>query len=250
MEAVRQLGTVLGVWAHPDDETYLSGGVLAATGRNGQRVACVTATAGERGTADPARWPPQRLASLRRGELARALELLGVEEHRWLGYADGGCASIPHETAVARLVAILEEVRPDTILTFGSDGVTGHPDHLAVGRWARDAAARTGWEPRVLAAAKETGWVEDFADLHDRFDVFQPGYPVPVARETLALHLELPDELLDVKVAALRAQRSQTAPLIEAVGLRSWREWIRAESFTDVTATPAAEPGGHTPAAP
>ena len=93
---VAELGTILGVWAHPDDEAYLSGGLMAMARDAGSRVVCVTATRGELGTPDPVMWPPERLAAERTGELARSLEILGVTEHHWLGYADGGvrrCAS-------------------------------------------------------------------------------------------------------------------------------------------------------------
>src|SRR5688572_31517072 len=89
---VAGLGTILGIWAHPDDEAYLSGGLMALARDNGQRVACVTATRGERGTPDPVAWPPDRLATERTRELAWSLEILGVHEHHWLGYRDGECA--------------------------------------------------------------------------------------------------------------------------------------------------------------
>ena len=53
-DLVADLGTVLGIWAHPDDEAYLSGGLMSIAARDhGNRVACVTATRGELGTADP-----------------------------------------------------------------------------------------------------------------------------------------------------------------------------------------------------
>jgi LmbE family N-acetylglucosaminyl deacetylase len=55
-EVVAGLGTIVGVWAHPDDEAYLSGGLMAAAGDAGSRVVCVTATRGERGTPDPEAW--------------------------------------------------------------------------------------------------------------------------------------------------------------------------------------------------
>ena len=91
---------------------------------------CVTATRGE--AADPERWPPAELAQIREVEIANALEILGVTDHRWLDYPDGGCADVDAEEAVARIVAVIEEVQPDTVLTFGPDGGTGHPDHIAV----------------------------------------------------------------------------------------------------------------------
>ena len=59
-----RLGTVLGIWAHPDDEAFLSAGLMAAARDEGNRVVCVTATLGERGTDDPASWPPGRLGAV------------------------------------------------------------------------------------------------------------------------------------------------------------------------------------------
>src|SRR5918998_1048475 len=64
---VAELGTILGIWAHPDDEAYLSGGLMAMARDNGSRVVCVTATRGELGTPDPAAWPPRRPVCRRRG---------------------------------------------------------------------------------------------------------------------------------------------------------------------------------------
>ncbi len=90
---VRELGTVLSVWAHPDDETYLAGGVMASCAEAGQRVVCVSATAGEHGTAT--RSPgPRTPRALRRGETAAAMAVLGVDDHRFLGFEDGTLATI------------------------------------------------------------------------------------------------------------------------------------------------------------
>src|SRR6185503_18397034 len=99
---VGALGTILGIWAHPDDEAYLSGGLMALARDAGSRVVCVTATRGERGTADPVAWPPDRLAAERTMEMARSMGILGVAEHHWLGYADGGCPAVPAADAVDR----------------------------------------------------------------------------------------------------------------------------------------------------
>src|SRR5688572_14761308 len=118
---VAGLGTILGVWAHPDDEAYLSGGVMALARDSGSRVVCVTATRGELGTPDPQTWPPHRLAAERTDELARCLEILGVTEHHWLGYRDGECAQAGASDAVERLCELIEEIRPNTVLTFGPD---------------------------------------------------------------------------------------------------------------------------------
>src|SRR5262245_55330206 len=144
---VPDLGTILGVWAHPDDEAYLSAGVMAMATRAGSRVVCVTATRGELGSLDVERWPLATLAEVRTGEMAASLDVLGVREHHWLDYPDGACAHIPETDAVARLAGIMVDVAPDTVLTFGPDGMTGHLDHQTVCDWttkAFDQAAQPG----------------------------------------------------------------------------------------------------------
>ncbi|MEA2508479.1 MAG: N-acetyl-D-myo-inositol-2-amino-2-deoxy-alpha-D-glucopyranoside deacetylase, partial [Actinomycetota bacterium] len=141
------LGTILSVWAHPDDETYLCAGVMAQAVDEGNRVVCVTATRGEAGSQDEERWPLATLGAVREEELRAALAALGITEHEWLDYPDGGCDQIPQEEAVIKLGALFDEVQPDTVLTFGPDGMTGHPDHKAISGWttaAFEQAAKPG----------------------------------------------------------------------------------------------------------
>ncbi len=82
------LGTLLGIWAHPDDETYLTAGLMAQAVRDGRRVVCVTATRGEGGSMDEERWPSATMGQVREAELMRCFEILGVTEHHWLDELD------------------------------------------------------------------------------------------------------------------------------------------------------------------
>ena len=72
---------------------------MAAAADRGQRVVCVSATAGELGTADPATWPPDALGPVRRWEAAAAMAVLGVDEHHFLGLPDGALADHDAERA-------------------------------------------------------------------------------------------------------------------------------------------------------
>jgi LmbE family N-acetylglucosaminyl deacetylase len=230
---VAELGTLLGIWAHPDDEAYLSGGLMALATDAGSRVVCVTATRGERGTADPVAWPPTLLRAARTAEMAACLAILGVREHHWLDYPDGGCASVDPAAAVDRLATILDEVRPDTVLTFGSDGYTGHADHRSVAGWAAAAADRVRPRTRLLQAAVTTRREARWATLNRALAVFEPGYPVLVPDDALRVHLDLAPELADRKVRALATQRTQTAGLIEAMGLATYTAWVGQECFVE-----------------
>jgi LmbE family N-acetylglucosaminyl deacetylase len=231
---VSPLGTILGIWAHPDDEVYLCGGLMAAARDAGQRVVCVTATLGEHGTPDPGRWPPARLARTRAWELRAALAVLGVTEHHMLGLPDGGCVDQPVETVVGRLVSIIDEVRPDTILTFGPDGMTGHSDHQVVSSWTTAAHTRTGTSARLLYAGTSDEFHERWQHLYEGLDIYlAEGLPVLTPRADLALEFELSDELADRKLVALRAQATQTAALVATIGEDGMREWCSVEEFVD-----------------
>ena len=225
------LGTVFGIFAHPDDEAYLAGGLMAAAVDAGARVVCLTATRGERGTPDPVAWPPARLAAVREAELAASLEILGVTEHRVLGYPDGGCAAVRPDEAVDRLAAAVAEVRPDTVLTFGPDGVTGHPDHRTVSAWATAAVRRSGVGARLLYAATTAAWCARFAELNRELQVFPPGLPAVAPAGEVAFEIVLPEDVLDRKVAALAAQASQVGPLVERIGATAFRSWVDTECF-------------------
>jgi LmbE family N-acetylglucosaminyl deacetylase len=226
-----RLGTVLGVWAHPDDETYLSAGLMALARRAGNDVTCVTATRGEHGTDDPVRWPPSRLARTRDLEARAAMAILGVEDHRWLEFEDGTLAQVPEADGIGIVLALIDELRPDTIVTFGSDGMTGHPDHRAVAGWA--AAA---WEAhpgtRLLRATTTARFADEFADVHDALGVFGPGLPLRTPDDGVDVAVRLGGDLLDTKVAALRAQATQVAPLVAALGEQRYAAWWREEAFT------------------
>ena len=228
---IERLGTVLGVWAHPDDEAFLSAGLMALARAAGNRVVVATATRGERGSADEARWPLDRLARLRSDELAASLATLGVVEHRWLGHPDGGCAAIDHSDGVEQLRGVLEDVRPDTILTFAPDGLTGHDDHRAVSAWTTGAWHTLGRKPRLLYAACTASFTDQFGDLNAQYSIFPPGLPRIAPLDELAVRLQLSGTALDRKLAALRAHASQVATLHREVGHDRFAAWWSEEAF-------------------
>jgi LmbE family N-acetylglucosaminyl deacetylase len=231
-----ETGTLLGVWAHPDDEAYLSAGLMAAATRAGERVVVVTATDGEHGTSEPARWPPRRLAHRRRRELAASLAAVGVREHHRLGYPDGGCGDVAASRAVDDLATIIDELRPDTIATFGPDGMTGHPDHRAVSAWTTAAWRAHRPEARLWYATLLPSFHARWGALNAELGVFPAtGEPPCIADEDAALIVRCDGRLLDAKVAALRAHRTQTAPLIARVGDETYRQWWSTEAFVDAS---------------
>jgi len=227
------LGTILSIWAHPDDETYLAAGVMAAARDHGQRVVCVSATAGERGTPDPHAWPPLRLGQVRRWEAEAAMSVLGVDEHHFLGLPDGGLSDHDH-AGVACVTELLDDVRPDTILTFGPDGITFHADHIAVHRWVTRAWEDRGRPGRLLYAAPTVEHLDEFGELYEQWDMYMTDErPVGVPADRLAVHVRLCGRELDRKLTALRAMATQTSSLIAMLGPEIYAHQVAEESFVD-----------------
>jgi LmbE family N-acetylglucosaminyl deacetylase len=229
IDDIRELGTILSVWAHPDDEAYLCGGIMAMATAAGSRVVCVTATRGELGVTDAERWPPDRLPAIREAELAECLRVLGVREHRWLGYPDGGCAGVDRGEGAERIAQLLRDVSPDTVLTFAPDGQTGHPDHIAVHHWTADAVRATGIGTlHVVANTQE--WMDEFLTGMLELNVLM-GEPPATWTAPVSIDLPLTEEVIGRKLSALAAQASQTEALRAAVGDDFYRRLIGIERF-------------------
>jgi LmbE family N-acetylglucosaminyl deacetylase len=227
-------GTLLGIWAHPDDEAYLSAGLMFTARSAGRRVAVVTATRGELGTDDPAAWPPDRLAAIRERELAASLAALEVTEHHWLGYRDGALPNVPARRAVQQISALVAEIRPDTIVTFGPDGMTGHSDHRTISSWVTQAWENDGRRARLWYVTFTPEFHRTWGELNAQVGLWFDGAEPPSDPSAdLAEQVRCDGEVLDRKYAALAAHTSQTSGLIGLVGAERYRQWWSTEYFVD-----------------
>jgi len=221
--------TLLGVWAHPDDETYLSAGLMGRWSDAGASVSNVTATLGELGFPDTDRRTLAQRRVTRAAELQDALAVVGVSELRVLGLPDGGCAEAPRADLVAAIAAVIEEVRPSLIVTFGPDGITGHADHVAVG-----AATTAAWQHvghgDLLYATKTRRHLDEFATLHRELSVFEVE-PEGTTESDIALRCHLEGGEIERKRRALAAHASQTTGIAAAMGEVVYRRWWAEEEF-------------------
>lgn len=223
--------TMLGVWAHPDDEAYLSATLMRRITAVGGRVIVATATRGEAGSAEAGGSP---LADLRERELRDALAIVGVTDVRFLGLADGACDEADPATMSATIARLLLVEQPDLVVTFGPDGITGHPDHRAVSRWTLDAWQQnpTG---RVLLATMTDEFVERNRDFHDLIGMSMGPPLQSVDRSELVAEIVATPEERRVKAAMLDAHASQTSALIDLVGRHAFETWWTDEMFRSPT---------------
>jgi LmbE family N-acetylglucosaminyl deacetylase len=167
------------VHAHPDDEASQTGGTLARYAAVGWRTVLITCTDGGQGDGsngvkpgDP-RHDPHQVAVVRSRELDLAAAALGVHDLVKLGYPDSG---MPDDNAtplradtfsrraitpmVTRLVRLLRHYQPDVVVTYPSNGLSGHPDHIRTHELVRAAlrniAADLVDEPAGLGSSTRT----------------------------------------------------------------------------------------------
>lgn len=153
------------VHAHPDDETINNGATMAQLVEDGVAVTLITCTRGEEGEvlvpelSHLASSAQDGLGSHREVELANAMRELGVTDHRFLGnYRDSGMMGTPQnehqdcfwradvEMAAKELAAIIDELKPQVMVTYDENGGYGHPDHIQTHRVAMRAAEISKWQ--------------------------------------------------------------------------------------------------------
>ncbi len=200
-----QQGGLAAVFAHPDDESFGCAGAMALARDAGRPVRLLVVTRGEAGSADGT--PDEDLVLTREEELRGAARAIGLDEVTMLeGYADGGVAERPFEELVEEIGIWLEARRPQAVITFGSHGVTGHPDHIAVGnatRWAVEQLSDGGIAPNAVYVIAPI-----FGPGRSRYDLSP--------EEAAATHRIDISSVAERKLAALRAHASQ-ADTAEAI---------------------------------
>ena len=239
---------ILLVHAHPDDETIGTGVTMAKYVNDGAQVTLVTCTLGEEGEVlvpdlvHLAADQQDALGEHRIGELAEAMKILGVTDHRFLGgpgrFRDSGMMGVPSNEradcfwradlldAATELVAVIREVRPQVVVTYDDFGGYGHPDHIQAHRVTHYAVALAessfrpdlgaAWSvPKVywtafprsiirngIMALREQGSDSEFAAM-DPDDL-----PFACDDELITTSIEAP-EFLDAKMEALAAHKTQ-----------------------------------------
>ncbi|HKR69262.1 MAG TPA: N-acetyl-1-D-myo-inositol-2-amino-2-deoxy-alpha-D-glucopyranoside deacetylase [Streptosporangiaceae bacterium] len=248
------------VHAHPDDESIGTGATMAKYAAEGSGVTLVTCTLGELGEIIPPdlahlAWDRDNtLGEYRIGELAAACAALGVKDHRFLGgpghWHDSGMMGTPSndwdgafwradvDEAAGLLVEILEDVRPQVLVTYDSNGFYGHPDHIQAHRVAwRAFEMSNGLVSKFYATAVPKSVLAEGIELvreaggsaGSEFESVESvdDLPFGVPDEQVTTMIDASD-YLDAKLAAMRAHASQIAvdspffALSDGVGQRAF----------------------------
>ncbi|WP_236789294.1 mycothiol conjugate amidase Mca [Amycolatopsis sp. GM8] len=240
---------LMAVHAHPDDESSKGAATMAKYVAEGAEVMVVSCTGGEAGSIlNPAMDKPgvhENMPRIRREEMARAAEILGIEHH-WLGFIDSGLpegdplppvpegsfAVVPLEEPVRELVKVMREFRPHVVLTYDETGGYPHPDHIrthevsvaafdAVAEPDRFPEAGEPWQPLKLyymhghsrqrmqlfhEALLEAGLESPYGEWLEKWD---PKHPDVMERVTTRIECA---DYFKIRDEALKAHATQIDP--------------------------------------
>ena len=215
-------GSLLLVFAHPDDESSSVAGTTAKYTQRGVSVDLVCATRGEKGTRLDV--PPDvDTATAREAGLRIAARITGIRDIYLLGYMDGDLEKADTGEVANRVMKIMQKVQPEVVITFGPDGISGHPDHKAISRAttvAFEMLTESGSGPRKLyyvtipeSALAEIG-NEDLDGINTRPD------------DEITTTINITGHL-DTKIRALEAHSSQQdarwlAEMFRQAGEANW----------------------------
>jgi LmbE family N-acetylglucosaminyl deacetylase len=234
--------TVLGIFAHPDDESLACGGTLARLADAGARVVLLCASRGECGSiSDPALVPDGDLGAVRARELVDAARVLGAAEVIILQHPDGDLRWAHVPELHAEIVNAIQAYAPEAVITFAEDGLYWHLDHIGVHERTYTAVKSLGpvapplyyvTMPKgvmgeLVACATANGWsAPDSGFWGIAPEVFgeaarPPGFAVEVG------------EWVPRKLAALRCHRTQmgAANPFSYIEAAAARRWLGVEHF-------------------
>ena len=202
--------------AHPDDESFLLAGTSLKLALENKTVAIICATRGERGSSrlkEPLAMPA--LGKIRERELCEAARILKVSSVECLGYKDGNLATADFFELTNKLVRRIDAYAPQLILTFGREGISGHHDHITIGKAALAATRLAAKKPQaVWLVSMPRSRMKDFNEYLLKIRVhhahFHPYKLKGVPDEKL---IKVPiRRFRDAKLKALHCHKSQGLP--------------------------------------
>jgi len=233
--AARPARVMAFVAAHPDDDVMGAVGYLALHRDDADlRFVLIHATDGDAGEIAPGS-PATRttLGDVRRREDEAGWRSVGriPDRHEWLGLADGRLGELAAGRLESMIAEVFAEERPDVVLTFGPDGITGHPDHIAVGAAASAAFRRfagdggIGFRRLFHGAYPQSALTRVNARRRTEgrapFDPTKTYQPRGVPDAAIACSVDLRTEVAAI-TAAFREHRTQWLPPWSEYSERDW----------------------------
>ena len=215
------------VFAHPDDETFSSGGTIAKLTQNKHKVSLITATKGEAGEpGTPPITTMDRLGAVREQELKRAAKTLGISKIHFLGFIDGKLRFVRNKNIEEKILAIIKNENPDVVVTFDKFGGSNHPDHKAISKATtkvfKDYKKLTKKNVKLYHTAMPRSFVKKFEEKGLGYNAFGKVRGVKDSDITTVINIE---NALRTKIKALKEHKTQH---------QDWERFLKRTDILDL----------------
>lgn len=202
---------IIFVFAHPDDESFSSAGTIAKLTQKGVDVKLITATRGEAGQlGDPPITTQEELGKVREEELKTVTKVLGISEIYFLDFVDGALSQTPLKLISDKVLEILQEEKPDAVVTFNEEGASLHPDHIRMheaGTAAFKEYIKTAKKHvRLYYNASPRSFIEKLRKMGIMYSVYGEVKGTPDEQITTTVDIS---DTVDKKVEALMSHKTQ-----------------------------------------
>lgn len=221
---------LLAIFAHPDDESFGPAGTIARHAYSGHQVGIVTLTRGEAGSLGiSSQLSADELARRRIGELHCAARTLGVNYLKIFDLPDKKLSGVANQRGINLIQSQIDSFKPDVLLTFHEQGISGHPDHQTVSRWVVEAMKNSQENIKLLLYGILP---EQAAQIPQR--KFFPMQPSEVThRISVKDYLKFKIEAIQCHVTQEELWKAMPQPMEKFIHFAQW------EYFKQVWPTPA-----------
>lgn len=213
--------------AHPDDETFSSGGTILKLSQAGHEVKLINVTLGEAGQlGDPPIATKETLAKVRKNELECAAKILGIKQIFYLGFHDGTLNQIPANNLFVPILDILLKEKPDIVVTFDKRGGSNHPDHIATSKVATkaylDYQKKATKHVSLYHTATPRSYIKKFFGTEVEYKAFGRILGVPDRDITTIVDIS---DVFDKKIEAFKCHATQK---------KDWQRILKRAQFVDI----------------
>lgn len=213
------------IFAHPDDETFASGGTIAKLSQAGHTVKVICATKGEAGeVGDPPITTKENLGKVREKELLAAAKVLGISKVIFLNFIDGTLNKVNPKELEADLLIIAEKESPDVIITFDKYGASNHPDHISISKAATSTyykySSKQNKNTKLYHTANPKSYLEIYEQKNLTYSAF--GKQKGIADHKITTKVKIDFEIKD---KASRKHKSQH---------KDWERFLKRKKVVDL----------------
>lgn len=201
------------IFAHPDDETFGTGGTIAKLTKGGVEVNVITATTGQAGmTGEYGEVAPDELGEIRKKEQSEAAKILGVTKTTHLGLMDGELVKHPVDELVEMILPHINQENPDVVITFEKNGASNHPDHKQISLAATEAFKKWMKQAGKHVRLYHIGVPKSYLAVYEKAGLMMTAFGIPQGTpdEDFTTIVDT-SETFGIKDKAARCHKSQAS---------------------------------------